>query len=361
MEENKKTIDKPLKIVQAIDAGGWGGAEKVVVMLANGLPKAGHDVEVWVRKNSVLCKELSPEVKVRVVPFLNDYEPFTPMLFAKALKTHDIVHMHLGRAAKLSGYIAPFLSPNARKRLLCHMHSYHKPKHYKGQKQIICVSKAVEDYVKVTMPWVERTWVVYNGIDMKDAKTSLPLIPKDDHALRIGLLATFKAQKGHADLLKAFAKICDRLPLELMLGGDGPLLPEMKKLAGELGISEKVKFTGFIPPDNVFAFWKSLDIVCVPSNVEGFPLSLLEAMACGLPVVGYAEPGVKEAIGDGGILLPVGDVGGLSRALKALVENEALRKCLGTSSRERSVMFTQENMVAHILNIYYSILSSHHI
>jgi len=353
--------DKPLKIVQAIDAGGWGGAEKVVVTLSNGLAKMGHDVEVWVRKNSVLCQELTPEVKIRVVPFLNDYEPLTPVLFARSLKTHDLVHVHLGRAAKLSGYIAPLLSPDLRKRLLCHMHSYHKPKHYKRQKQIICVSKAVEDYVKRGMPWVERTWVVYNGIDMKGARSSAPLFPKDGGVVRIGLLATFKAPKGHADLLKAFAKICDELPVKLILGGDGPLLPDMKRLAGELDISDKVIFTGFIPPDNVFAFWKSLDIVCVPSNVEGFPLSLLEAMACGLPVVGYAEPGVKEAIGDGGILLPVGDVGGLSRALKALVENEALRKCLGTSSRERSVMFTQENMVAHILNIYYSILSSHHI
>ena len=359
MGESGKAFDKPLKIVQAIDAGGWGGAEKVVVMLANGLTKAGHDVEVWVRKNSVLCQELASEVKVRVVPFLNDYEPFTPMLFAKALKTHDIVHVHLGRAALLSGYAARFLPESLGKKLFCHMHLYHKPKHYKGQKQIICVSKAVEDYVRSAMPWVERTWVVYNGIDMKDAQASLPLIPKGDHVLRIGLLATFKAQKGHADLLKAFAKICDRLPVELVLGGDGPLLAEMKKLAGELGISGKVNFTGFIPPDKVFPFWRSLDIVCVPSNSEGFPLSLLEAIACGLPVVGYAEPGIKEAIGDGGILLPVGDIGGLSKVLETLVENEGLRKRLGTSSRERSKMFTQENMVVEVLNIYYLILSSH--
>ncbi|WP_273002058.1 glycosyltransferase, partial [Acetomicrobium hydrogeniformans] len=211
MKEVEMASDKPLKIVQAIDAGGWGGAEKVVVTLSNGLAKMGHDVEVWVRKNAVLCQELAPEVKIRVVPFLNDYEPFTPVLFARALKTHDIVHVHLGRAAKLSGYIAPLLSPDSRKGLLCHMHSYHKPKHYKRQKQIICVSKAVEDYVKKGMPWVERTWVVYNGIDMKGARSSAPLFPKDGRVVRIGLLATFKAPKGHADLLKAFAKICDEL------------------------------------------------------------------------------------------------------------------------------------------------------
>jgi len=352
MGESGKAFDKPLKIVQAIDAGGWGGAEKVVVMLANGLTKAGHDVEVWVRKNSVLCQELASEVKVRVVPFLNDYEPFTPMLFAKALKTHDIVHVHLGRAALLSGYAARFLPESLGKKLFCHMHLYHKPKHYKGQKQIICVSKAVEDYVKKTMPWVKRTWVVYNGIDMKDAQTSPPLIPKDDHVLRIGLLATFKAQKGHADLLKAFVKVCNKHPVELMLGGDGPLLPHMKKLGGELGISEKVKFTGFIPPDKIFPFLRSLDIACIPSNAEGFCLSMVEAMACGLPVVGYAEAALSEVAGDAAILVPVGDVDGLAASLKKVIEDEKLRAKLSDMSLNRSGQFTKERMAENTIEVY---------
>jgi len=352
MKEVEMASDKSLKIVQAIDAGGWGGAEKVVVMLANGLTNAGHNVEVWVRKNSVLCQELTPEVKIKAVPFLNDYEPLTPVLFARALKTHDIVHVHLGRAAKLSGYIAPLLSPDSRKGLLCHMHSYHKPKHYKRQKQIICVSKAVEDYVKKGMPWVERTWVVYNGIDMKDAKTSVPLIPKDSSTLRIGLLATFKAQKGHADLLGAFAKICDKLPVELVLGGDGPLLADMKKLAGELGISDKVIFTGFIPPDKIFPFLKSLDIACVPSNAEGFCLSMVEAMACGLPVIGYTEAALSEVAGDAALLVPLGDIDGLADSLKKAVEDEKLRAKLSGMSLKRSEQFTKEKMTENTIEVY---------
>ncbi len=352
MKEVEMASDKPLKIVQAIDAGGWGGAEKVVVTLSNGLAKMGHDVEVWVRKNAVLCQELAPEVKIRVVPFLNDYEPFTPVLFARALKTHDIVHVHLGRAAKLSGYIAPLLSPDSRKGLLCHMHSYHKPKHYKRQKQIICVSKAVEDYVKKGMPWVERTWVVYNGIDMKGARSSAPLFPKDGRVVRIGLLATFKAPKGHADLLKAFAKICDELPVKLILGGDGPLLPDMKRLAGELGISDKVIFTGFIPPDKIFPFLKSLDIACVPSNAEGFCLSMVEAMACGLPVIGYTEAALSEVAGDAALLVPLGDIDGLADSLKKAVEDEKLRAKLSGMSLKRSEQFTKEKMTENTIEVY---------
>lgn len=349
-------IKKPLKIVQSIDAGGWGGAEKVVVTLANGLNNKGHDVEVWVRRNSILCDELAPTIKVKVVPFLNDFEPFTPLLFMKALKAHDIVHVHLGRAARLSGYATPFLPKEVKRRLICHMHLYHKPKHYTGQKHIICVSKAVQRYVKDSMPWVERTWVVYNGIDVEKAPKADPLFIKDDRLIRIGLLASFKAQKGHADLLKAFSKICNRLPVELVFGGEGALLPEMKKLAHELNISEKVKFLGFIEPKASFSFWRSLDIACIPSNAEGFCLSLLEAMACGLPIVGYAEAAICEVTNDAGILVPVGDVDGLSAALERVIEDEQLRAHLGNSSLKRSKLFTRDAMIEATLKVYEELL-----
>jgi glycosyltransferase involved in cell wall biosynthesis len=232
------------------------------------------------------------------------------------------------------------------------MHSYHKPKHYKRQKQIICVSKAVEDYVKKGMPWVERTWVVYNGIDMKGARSSAPLFPKDGRVVRIGLLATFKAPKGHADLLKAFAKICDELPVKLILGGDGPLLPDMKRLAGELGISDKVIFTGFIPPDKIFPFLKSLDIACVPSNAEGFCLSMVEAMACGLPVIGYTEAALSEVAGDAALLVPLGDIDGLADSLKKAVEDEKLRAKLSGMSLKRSEQFTKEKMTENTIEVY---------
>ncbi len=346
------TEGKRLKIVQAIDAGGWGGAEKVIVTLSNGLVGVGHDVEVWVRKNSMLCNELLPEVKIRVVPFLNDYEPLTPLLFAKAIKTHDVVHVHLGRAAKLSGYIMPFLSSKLRGKLFCHMHSYHKPKHYRRQSQVICVSRAVEDYVKKAMPWVERTWVVYNGIDTNGVRTSAPLFPKDDQMVRVGLLATFKAPKGHADLLKAFAKISCDLPVQLVLGGDGPLLVDMIRLAGELGISDKVHFAGFIPPDKAFSFWKSLDIACIPSNGEGFCLSMVEAMACGLPVVGYADAALLEVAGGAAVLVPCGDIGSLAAAIQRVVKERAFRSRLGDLGLRRSKLFSVEKMIQSIMEIY---------
>jgi glycosyltransferase involved in cell wall biosynthesis len=351
MNKNKKKTDG-LSIVQAIDAGGWGGAENVVVHLARGLAKRGHHVEVWVRRGSFLTEKLPGSVNVRVVPFLNDYEPFTTARFVHALKTHDIVNVHLGRAARLSGYAAKISPPWARNRLICHMHLYHKPKHYRLQKRIICVSRAVEEYVLEAMPWVDRTWMIHNGITTEGALEAAPLVPKNEDVVRIGLLATFKAQKGQADLLFAFSKMSPVIPCELILGGKGETLEPMKKLASDLGIADKVIFTGFVPPEDIFSFWRSLDVACMPSKAEGCSLSAVEAMASGLPVVAYAEPALSEVIGDSGILVARGDTDVLARTLEKVAGDASLRAKYSRLSLERSKGFTEDAMVEKTLEVY---------
>jgi len=344
-----------MRIIQAIDASGWGGAENVVVGLSNGLSIRGHEVEVWVRRNSMLCDRLEKSVKIRAVPFLNDGDPMTVFLFAKALMHCDVVHVHLGRASILSGYAGVFLRKRFGNRLLCHMHSFHKPKHYRNQKQIICVSKAVEDYVKTSMPWVKKTWVVHNGIDLLKAKSAEPMKPKDPGWVRVGLLATFKEGKGHEDLLKAIALLKADLPVELMLGGNGPLFSDMVALASELGVSDRVNFVGFVPPGKAFEFWKSIDVACFPSYVEGFSLSVVEAMASGVPVLAYSYKGAAEAIGESAVFVPVGDVVGLANSLRKMIEDHKLRRELGLACLEKSKVYSIDATVEKVLEVYESI------
>lgn len=351
MNKNRKKPDG-LRIIQAIDAGGWGGAENVVVKLANGLAKRGHYVEVWVRRGSFLSEKLIDDVKVKVVPFLNDYEPFTTARFVHALRNYDIVNVHLGRAARLSGYAAKISPGLPRKHLICHMHSYHKPRHYRLHKSIICVSKVIEEYVTLNMPWVERTWVVHNGINTERALEAVPLVPKNTGVIRIGLLATFKDPKGHGDLLLAFSRMSPDIRCELILGGTGETLEPMKKLASDLGIADKVVFTGFVPPEDIFSFWRSLDVACLPSKAEGFCLSAAEAMASGLPVVAYAEPALSEVIDDNGILVTRGDTEALAYTLEKVAGDASLREKYSRLSLERSKRFTEDAMVEKTLGVY---------
>lgn len=344
-----------MRIIQAIDASGWGGAENVVVSLSNGLSRRGHEVEVWVRRNSLLCDELEKSVVVREVPFLNDGDPMTVFLFAKALRSYDVLHVHLGKASILSGFANAFRRKRFSNKLFCHMHSFHKPKHYRNQKQIICVSKAVEDYVKENMPWVQKTWVVHNGIDLLKAQSAEPLVPRNADRVRVGLLASFKEGKGHEDLIKAVSLLLKSdLPVELVLGGEGPLFPDMVALASELKISDRVNFMGFVPPEKVFGFWKSVDVACFPSYVEGFSMSVVEAMASGVPVVAYNYQGATEALGEGAAFVPVGDIATLARSLKMIIEDHKLRKDLAAISLQKSKGYSVEAMVDGILEVYRS-------
>lgn len=85
-------------------------------------------------------------------------------------------------------------------------------------------------------------------------------------------------------------------------------------------------------------------------------MSLLEAMACGLPIVGYAEAAISEAANDAGVLVPVGDVDALSAALERLVKDEELRAHLGNLSLERSKLFTRDAMIKETLKVYEEVL-----
>lgn len=147
----------------------------------------------------------------------------------------------------------------------------------------------------------------------------------------------FVALKNHALLLKAFAQLRSERPLYLWLVGDGELLPAMQQLAQELGIAERVRFWGI--REDVSAILNAADIFTLPSQHEGNPMSLMEAMAAGLPVVASRVGGVPELVGEGktGILVPPDAVPCLQQALQTLVHHSELRLQMGQAARQHAV------------------------
>jgi len=135
--------------------------------------------------------------------------------------------------------------------------------------------------------------------------------------------------KGHEDLLKAFAET-DQPDWVLVICGDGPLRNFLQRRAADLGIADQTRFVGtvaelrpYLIRAGVFAF---------SSYSEGFPNALAEAMMAGVPSVSYdCLTGPAELIEDqvNGLLVPVGDVAGLSAAMLRLMQNPALAKDLG--------------------------------
>jgi glycosyltransferase involved in cell wall biosynthesis len=124
-------------------------------------------------------------------------------------------------------------------------------------------------------------------------------------------------------------------PFELRLAGEGHLRARLEEQAARLGIADRVRFLGLVA--DMPAFYQGLDVFVLPSvSTEGLPLTVLEAMASGLPVVATTVGGTPEAITDGesGLLAPPGDAGALAVALRRVLDDEALRGRLGAAARE---------------------------
>jgi glycosyltransferase involved in cell wall biosynthesis len=158
-----------------------------------------------------------------------------------------------------------------------------------------------------------------------------------DRGIRIGMQGRLSANKDHASLLRAFASAAARseVPWTLHLAGGGEEEQRLRGLADQLGISSATTFHGRLERDALLAMLQSLDIYAHATPGETMCYALMEAQACGLPVVASDVRGVRDAIEDGvtGLLYDHGDPEALADRLLALADDSQLRQQLGRNAR----------------------------
>ena len=159
-------------------------------------------------------------------------------------------------------------------------------------------------------------------------------------------------KKGIEILLQALKKIKTEITWRLWIVGDGELRSSLENLAAELGIVERLSFFGF--REDVESFLQAADIFVLPSFYEGFGMAVLEAMAAGLPCVATPVGEIASLIEDGvnGFLVPLGDAPALATALTSLIEDPLLRQQMGQASSRRAANFSEDEMVARLLQVY---------
>ncbi|MCL5742710.1 MAG: glycosyltransferase family 4 protein [Acidobacteria bacterium] len=199
----------------------------------------------------------------------------------------------------------------------------------------------------------EKLHVVYNGAC--DIPASLRAHP-GVAPVRICSVARFEAPKDHVTLLHALARLRPQ-SWELELIGDGPLQPGIRRLAGELGLSGRIRFSGYQrDPAPALA---AAQVFVLSSRSEGFPRSVLEAMRTGLPVVASDVGGVGEAVKNGGtgLLVPGGNPEALAAALGELLGAASERQRMGAAARAAyESRFRLETMVENTVAIYATVL-----
>ena len=192
-----------------------------------------------------------------------------------------------------------------------------------------------------------RMFVIWNGIPENGQRSR----PDDTVTPRIVMVARFVEQKDQSLLLKAVARL-DR-PVILTFVGDGPRLAAARAEVNGLGLADRVEFLG--QRHDVTKLLATSHIFALISNWEGFPLSILEAMRAGLPVVASDVGGVREAVieGETGFVVGCGDAAEVQGRLGELVDNPLLRRKMGDAGHARyRSHFTLESMVRKTMAVY---------
>jgi glycosyltransferase involved in cell wall biosynthesis len=177
----------------------------------------------------------------------------------------------------------------------------------------------------------ERTVVIHNGVEMPPA----PERRAEAAEARIVFVGRLQTPKDPVTLLRALARLeAGTFTAELV--GDGPERAAVEAEIRRLGLDDSVRILG--GRDDVGGILGRADVFVLASRSEGLPLSILEAMAAGLPVVASRVGGVPEAVVEGktGFLVPAGDAAALAEALRRLVADPELRLRLGQAARERA-------------------------
>lgn len=161
--------------------------------------------------------------------------------------------------------------------------------------------------------------------------------PKPEKPVTFGVAKYFYAIYGLDLLLQAFARVAEHHPGEvrLRLAGDGPEKENLKRLASELHIEEEIDWVGTLPNDQVADFYRSLEVVVIPSRQESFGVTAVEGAACGLPVIASRVGGLPEVVRDQetGLLIPGEDSEGLARAMERLFLSPEEREQYGEAGR----------------------------
>jgi len=320
------------------------------------------------------------EVEVTSYPLFK-YPPYTLSLAARLAEESkrvglDIIHVHYAIPHAISGFLAKqILGPDAPK-LITTLHGTditlvgQHPSFYAVTKfsmeasdALTTVSQYISDRTKESFGIEKEIEIIPNFVDVTRFKPDQKGCDRAEFASPdekiIMHMSNYRPVKNADDVIRIFDIVNKRLPSRLLLVGDGPEAPNVLSLADSLGLKDRVTFLG--GQDMVESVLCKADLFLLPSASEAFGLAALEAMACGVPVVGSIVGGLPELVSNGrvGYLEPIGDVGAMARKSIEILTDDQLRSKMSKRAREITVeKFTTKKIVNQYKEFYRRVLEN---
>jgi len=354
-----------------------GGAERLVLAAATGLPRSIYDVRICCFSEGGPLADEAAEHGVQVWclgTFPSWRRPATLWRLHRIIRTFapDIVHTHLqapnlyGRLVALASGV-PIIVASEHNVYSAKARRYIRLEQFLARRTtaLVAVTEEVRGFLSAQLGIsATRIQTIENGIAPASASTEgvaelrrrLAIAPG---RLVLATVASLTSKKGHTFLLDAMARLPERgIDCELVLAGDGPERAALEARAASLGIADRVHFLGVVR--QVADVLALCDVFVLPSIVEGLPLALLEAMAAGKPVVATAVGGVPDAVSAGinGVLVAPGAPDALAEALECICLRSDLRQTFGDRGRVTVLdRFTEDRHLAALSGLYESLVA----
>jgi glycosyltransferase involved in cell wall biosynthesis len=365
-----------MKILQICSARQLGGGEKHLADLANGLALRGHDVFVAVIPSSSLLGELPnvPQQNIVELPMRNSLNVASALKLARFVRHNEIeiVHAHVARDYPLAALAARRAGARLvlTRHVLFPLSRIHKLT-LRRTARVIAVSQAVAEGLRARGIFdPDKIVCIPNGIDVDRFVKGREAAARREHStskkLRVGMTGHLAPIKGQEEFIRAAAIVCGlRDDVEFIVAGEdktrsGEHRRGLEKLIDELDLNARVRLIGWV--EDVAALLPTFDLFVSPSRSEPFGLSIVEAMAAGVPVIATMSEGAREIIDDKqtGRLVPIGDPGGIAKAIAELLSDREERVRLGENAkREVRERFSLERMVVETEKVYEQALGGH--
>ncbi|VEU83284.1 glycosyltransferase [Acholeplasma hippikon] len=307
-----------MKILFIINALTIGGAERLVTNLALHMKNEKHDVELLLlsnRNSSELINKIEENnIKVSISKYTKVRDIRNYLFIKKQIKNnqYDVIHVHLFPALYYVSLLKRRILKNAK--LIYTEHSTDNKRRskkilrkieiniYKKYDGVIAISKAVKKTLNDWLDHKVNIEIIENGIPTSDFSVKKEF--RKNNKIRVGMVSRFAKSKDHLTLVRAMKYLPNYY--ELYFAGEGETFENVKKEVFRLGLQKKIQFKGNVV--NVNGFLNECDIYVQSSNWEGFGLSVVEAMAVGLPIIASNVPGLSETVLDSGLLFEKSNV-----------------------------------------------------